>query len=210
MHPNTHLPAAKMHGAGSTVGDPVDVAGFMEPLEALTGHSTGEDGRATFASWREAWSRRIHLCTGSSGYTHIYIHACIYITCIRIYAQDRVDIHTYTYMHAYTLHAYVYMHRIEWIYTHIHTCMHIHYMHTYICTGSSGCTHIYIHTCIYITCIRIYIHLYIHACKAGRRGRYRGFQDRIHVSMRCAHTCMCWGSMKRLLCVYFVWTHPFC
>ena len=38
-----------MHVARSTVGDPVDAAGFMEPLEALTGHSTGEDGRATFA-----------------------------------------------------------------------------------------------------------------------------------------------------------------
>ena len=49
IHPNTHLPTAKMHGARSTVGDPVDAAGFMEPLEALTGHSTGEDGRATFA-----------------------------------------------------------------------------------------------------------------------------------------------------------------
>ena len=49
IHPNTHLPTAKMHGARTTVGDPVDAAGFMEPLEALTGHSTGEDGRATFA-----------------------------------------------------------------------------------------------------------------------------------------------------------------
>ena len=91
MHAKTHLPTAKMHGARSTGGDPVDAAGFMEPLEALTGHSTGEDGRATFASCtrREAWSRRLNPFMRRIEW--IYTHKHTYI--------DMHYMHTYGYMY---------------------------------------------------------------------------------------------------------------
>ena len=118
MHPNTHVPTAKMHGAPSTVGDPVDAAGFMEPLEALTGHSTGEDGRAPFASCtrQEAWSRRLNPFIHRYTNMHTNIHTCIH-TCIhtRICTWKTRPVlrfsRPYTWINA--MHAYMHVLRIN-------------------------------------------------------------------------------------------------
>jgi hypothetical protein len=52
--------AATKHGACDNEKETVVTAGLIEPLGALTGHSTGEDARATFELYIRNTESAIH------------------------------------------------------------------------------------------------------------------------------------------------------